>query len=472
MYTTKTAKQGVGWKGAVTVLVAFALLMSSVMLLNVPIALALFSAWFAMFLLGKLFGFSYQDLYQSLVDGITRGLDGILIIVAVGGITGSWMAGGIVPTVIYYGLETINPSMFLPVAFLSCAITSLITGTSFGSVATVGVAMLGVGHGFDISMPIVAGAVISGAYVGDAVSPLSDTTVLTSSLCETSLISHVKSMFAVGLPAGVITFGGFIALSLFIHNDGSIGPAQNLAASLQDHFVISPLLLLPLAITIILLALKKPALPVMFTGAFLGVLCGWLAQGMSFVDAFNSLYAGNTAAYDDAALGTMLNRGGMQSVLPVVLIIVFALGVGGLMKALGIIDLVASLLSRFVTGGGTLATSTILCGFFGVLFGGASMVGLFTASSMTKPLYEKYGYARNVLSRNCEAGGTLGCPMVPWSSNGVFMATTTGVSTLSYLPYMWYHFLFIACAILSCATGVAAWKLTNPKTTGVLDGKV
>jgi len=440
------------------ILAAFVGVMSTVLIYKIPVPLALFCTWFTVFFIGKLTGFSYRSLQDGLIYGILRGMEGVLIIITVGAIIGSWLAGGIVPTVIYYGLSAINPSLFLPIAFFVCAITSLVTGTSFGSVGTVGIAMMGIGHGFDLPLPIVAGAVISGAYVGDAISPLSDTTVLASSLCEVDLIDHVKSMAWVGVPSGILAFAAFAIVGA----DGTTDPqsmslTEELIAQLNESFVISPLLLLPLLVTIMLLAMKKPAMPVIFIGACLGVLCAWLVQGNTFIYAFQSLYFGNQGSYGGDSLEKILNRGGISSMLPVVVIVIFALGLGGLMEKLGVLDAVANKLSRLAKGAGSLSAITILCGFFGTVFGGAAYVSLFTASSMTKKIYDKISIARTVLSRNCEAGGTLSCPMVPWTSGAMFMSTTTGVGTLSYFPFMWYHFVFIGFSILAGVTGFAIW---------------
>lgn len=445
-----------------TILAAFIGIMSTVLIFKVPVPLALFCTWFTVFLLGKLIGFSYYSLQDGLIKGILRGMEGVLIIITVGAIIGSWLAGGIVPTVIYYGLNAINPTLFLPIAFFVCAITSLVTGTSFGSVGTVGIAMMGIGHGFDLPLPIVAGAVISGAYVGDAISPLSDTTVLASSLCEVNLINHVKSMAWVGIPSGIVAFAAFALVGANYTTDSqSMYLTEELIAQLSESFVISPLLLLPLVVTIILLAMKKPAMPVIFVGACLGVLCAWLVQGNTFIYSFESLYFGNSGTYGAANLEKILNRGGISSMLPVVVIVIFALGLGGLMEKLGVLDAVANRLSKLAKGAGSLSAITILCGFFGTVFGGAAYVSLFTASSMTKKIYDKFSIDRTVLSRNCEAGGTLSCPMVPWTSGAMFMSTTTGVGTLSYLPFMWYHFIFIAFSILAGVTGYAVWNQTK-----------
>lgn len=441
------------------IFLAFCLLMSSVLLLKVPVALALFAAWFLLMLCGWILKVPYPSLQAGLMKGIMRGMEGVLIITCVGAVVGSWIAGGIVPTVIYYGLSLVHPGTFLPIAFLACALTSLVTGTSFASVGTVGVAMMGVGAGFEIPLPYVAGAVISGAYVGDAISPLSDTTILSSSLCDVSLIDHVRSMAWVGLPAGVLVLGGFYLLGMdSAASSQAMQSAQVMLSDLDALFVISPMLLLPLLITLGLLMARKPAIPVIAIGAFLGVLCAWWVQGATPLEAAMSLYQGYSQTLEGSTIGGILSRGGIQSMLPVVVIVIFALGLGGLMESLGVIRSVGNRLSRMVKGDVSLTLITVTCGFFGSVFGGAAYVSLFTASAMTRNLYEQQDIERRVLSRNCEAGGTLSCPMIPWTSGAVFMAATTGVATLDYLPYLFYHFAFMAGCLISAMTGLAFWK--------------
>ncbi|MCM2129354.1 Na+/H+ antiporter NhaC [Larsenimonas rhizosphaerae] len=446
------------------ILASFAVIMSTVLVLKIPVALALFAAWFAMFAIGKGLGHAYDSLQQGALDGIRSGLEGVLIIVTVGALIGGWIAGGIVPSVIYYGVSLIDPAWFLPAAFLICGLTGLVTGTSFGAVGTIGIAMMGIGHGFELPLPVVAGAVISGAYVGDKLSPLSDTTVLTASICEVPLIEHVRSMLYTGVPCVTLATVGFaIAGNHFSSTEYDMQQADAVMAQLDAHFSISVWLLLPILATLLLLALRKPALPVIAIGAVLGVACAWLVQDSTPLEAVTALYAGNQGDYGDGYLASILNRGGMASMLPVIAIVIFALGLGGLMERLGVLETIADALTRMVhRSTGRLTLATIACGFFGTIFGGAAYVAIFTAASMTRNIYDRLGLQRTVLSRNVEAGGTLSTPMIPWTSGAVFMATTTGVATIDYLPFLWYHWLVMVFSLLYGFTGFAMWK--RPQT--------
>lgn len=428
------------------VIIAFIIGMTQWM--DLPIHLALTAAWFATLGLGKWLGQRYEHMQRGLLTGISQGMEAILVLIAVGALIGSWMAGGIVPTIIYYGLSVMNPQIFLFAAFFICAITSIATGTSFGTIGTAGIAMMGIGEGFGLPAPLVAGAAISGAYVGDKLSPLSDTTVMTASLCRVNLVEHIKSMLTISIPAIVIAAIMFLTAGFLVGHSGSTARATEVMSVIELYFAISPLMLLPALLVVILLVMKQPAVPVIFFGALLGVVWAVLFQNNDVSQATAALYSGSHIASDDPVITVLLNRGGMESMLTNILLIILALGIGGLMEATGVLATIASTLQRWASNVTKLGLSTLLAGILGNLLGGAAYVSLITASTVTGKNYDEMGVDRRVLSRNAESGGTVVTPMVPWSDGGVFMATTLGVSTAAYLPFLWYHLLVLAIAVL------------------------
>ncbi|WP_240549095.1 Na+/H+ antiporter NhaC [Billgrantia antri] len=445
------------------VMVGFiAIMFVSINVLGLPIQLALFASWFLVMALGVRLKISYESMQSGLINGIHNGMEAVLVLTTVGALIGTWIAGGIVPSIIYYGLSVMNPQIFLFAAFIICALTSLSTGTSFGTAGTAGVAMMGIGHSFGIPLPLVAGAVISGAYVGDKMSPLSDTTVMTASLCKVNLIDHIRSMSLVSAPAILIASVLFIVVGFF-YISGSVDTSRTTIAmqALESHFTISLWLLLPAVIVIGLLTRRFPAIPVITFGAVLGSICAWMAQGVSPVEAIRIAYVGNAMQSNVEFLNTLLNRGGIESMLGVVALILFALGLGGLMERVGILKAISNGFLRWANNPGRLTISTMLGGFFGNFFGGAAYVSLITASTITEKNYDDQGVDRRVLSRNAEAGGTITTPMVPWTDGGVFMATTLGVSTLGYLPFLWYHMLVIAISIFYGYANIAIWRTTE-----------
>ena len=430
--------------------------------LNLPIQLALFTSWFLVIGLGKYIGHTYAQMQEGITKGINNGMDALLVMLTVGALIGSWIAGGIVPSIIYFGLSIMDPNIFLFAAFIICALTSLATGTSFGTAGTAGVAMMGIGHGFGIPLPLVAGAVISGAYVGDKMSPLSDTTVMTASLAGVDLMDHIKSMMFVSAPAAIIASTLFLVVG-FLYVDGSADVSRvNLAmTALDTHFNIEWYLLLPAVAVIGLLTLRMPSVPVITFGAVMGIICAWQFQGIELVDAIRTSYFGNAMHSDVEFLNTLLNRGGINSMLGVVALVIFALGLGGLMDQIGILQTISNSFMKWADTPVRLTISTLLCGFFGNFFGGAAYVSLITASTMTEKNYDKLGIDRRVLSRNAEAGGTVTTPMVPWSDGGVFMASTLGIATMSYLPFLWYPILVLAVSVVLPYLGFGIWPAVS-----------
>lgn len=430
---------------------------------DIPIQLALLTTWFLIIAVGLKIGYNYREMQRGLLDGIYDGLEAVLILIVVGALIGTWIAGGIVPSIIYYGLSIISPSVFLLTAFIICSITSITTGTSFGSAGTAGIAMMGIGASFGFPLPLVAGAVISGCYVGDKLSPLSDTTVMTASLSKVDLIEHIKSMLTVSFPAWIIAGIAFTITGIFYRGDGDLTTVTSTMASLEDYFNIGWYMVIPAVIVVVLLALRMPSIPVILFGALLGSIWASLFQGHAFLDAFNILYAGTAIDSGVEFIDNLLNRGGIVFMLDVIALIIFALGIGGLMEKIGVLQAIGDYLAKWATNAGRLTLSTMFGGFFGNFFGGAAYVSLITASKITEENYDRLKVDRRVLSRNTEAGGTITTPMVPWSDGGVFMAASLGVATLSYLPFLWFHFLVIIISLFYGFTNKFIWTVEEKK---------
>lgn len=428
---------------------------------EISIQLALLTTWFVVLAVGLKIGYRYKEMQDGMLKGITDGLEAVLVLLSVGALIGTWIAGGVVPSLIYYGLSVINPSIFLLAAFLICTITSIATGTSFGSAGTAGIAMMAIGASFGFPLPLVAGAVISGCYVGDKLSPLSDTTVMTASLSKVDLIEHIKSMLTVSFPAWLIAGVLFLVTGFFYKGSGDLSTATSTMAALETHFNISWYMLIPAIIVIALLILRMPSIPVILFGALLGTFWAFFFQGATFLEAFNILYAGNAIESGVPFIDNLLNRGGIVFMLDVIVLIILALSVGGLMERIGILKAIGNYLAKWATNPGKLTITTMLGGVLGNVFG-AAYVSLITASKMTGENYDRMKLDRRVLSRNTEAGGTVTTPMIPWSDGGVFMAAALGVSTLSYLPFLWFNFLVIIISIVYGFTGKFMWRTDEP----------
>ncbi|WP_339231134.1 malate-H+/Na+-lactate antiporter MleN [Bacillus sp. FSL M8-0071] len=442
--------------------VFLALVLSFTVFLDLPIQLALFVSWFIAMLLGIRLGYSYKDLQNAIVHGISNGLEAVLILVSVGALIGTWIAGGVVPTLIYYGLEFIHPSIFLLATLIICSIMSVATGTSWGTVGTAGIAMIAIGEGLGIPLPLVAGAILSGAYFGDKLSPLSDSTVLASSLSKVDVLAHVRAMLYLSIPAYVITAILFTVVG-FMYGGKNIDldKVEFLKSSLQNTFDIHIWMLIPAVLVIVLLAMKKPSMPVIVIGALLGAIWAVVFQGMDIPHAIATAYNGFSIKTDVEFLNGLLNRGGIVGMLDSLVVIIFGLGFGGLLEKLGVLKVIVSTFEKKLTSAGNVTLSTLIVAFLANIFGCAMYVSLILTPKIMEDSYDRLHLDRRVLSRNSEVGGTLTSGMVPWSDNGIYMAGILGVSTFSYLPFMWLSFVAIGLAIIYGYTGKFIWYTKN-----------
>ncbi|MGF1708834.1 Na+/H+ antiporter NhaC [Enterovibrio baiacu] len=422
--------------------------------LNLPIQLALYIGWFLIIGLGIKLGHQYKDLEKAATNGIANGLGAVLILLAVGALVGTWIAGGIVPTIIYYGLKAIHPSIFLAATMIICSLTALATGTSWGAAGTAGIAMMGIGQGLGVPAPVTAGAVLSGCYFGDKLSPLSDSVILASSMSGVEIVEHIKGMLPIALISYIIT--GILFTALGLHYAGNVDMAQvsDVIAAMDKQFVISPMSFIPVAIVLVLLALRLPSFPVISLGSVLGIVWAIVVQDMNPLAAINTAWAPFQIESGVSFIDAILNRGGMESMLGSVAVIVFGLGFGGLLDKVGVLETIAKIFERKVNSAGSLATSTIGTAFLGNVFGSAMYVSLILTPKICAKNYDRIGYHRKNLSRNAEFGGTLTSGMVPWSDNGIYMASILGVATLSYAPFMWLSFV---CIIVTIVTSYLGW---------------
>ncbi|CAN2250577.1 malate-H+/Na+-lactate antiporter MleN [Bacillus vallismortis] len=439
-----------------------ALVMSFTVFLDLPIQLALFISWFIAMILGIRLGYSYKDMQNAILYGISNGLEAVLILVSVGALIGTWIAGGIVPTLIYYGLEFIHPSIFLLATLIICSIMSVATGTSWGTVGTAGIAMIAIGEGLGLPLPLVAGAILSGAYFGDKLSPLSDSTVLASSLSKVDVLDHVRAMLFLSVPAYVITAILF-TITGFMYGGKNIDldKVEFLKSSLQNTFDIHIWMLIPAIVVIVLLAMKKPSMPVIVIGALLGAIWAVVFQGMNPADAVATAYNGFSIKTDVEFLNGLLNRGGIVGMLGSLVVIIFGLGFGGLLEKLGVLKVIVSMFEKKLTSPGNVTVSTLIVAFLANIFGCAMYVSLILTPKIMENSYDRLNLDRRVLSRNSEVGGTLTSGMVPWSDNGIYMAGILGVSTFAYLPFMWLSFVAIGLAIIYGYTGKFIWYTKN-----------
>ncbi|WP_108651027.1 Na+/H+ antiporter NhaC [Dongshaea marina] len=436
--------------------------------LNLPIQLALYLGWFVVIILGVKLGHAYKNLEKAAIGGIANGLGAVLILLAVGALVGTWIVGGIVPTIIFYGLQVIHPGVFLPATMVICSVTALATGTSWGAAGTAGIAMMGIGQGMGIPAPLTAGAVLSGCYFGDKMSPLSDSVILASTMAGVEIVEHIKGMLPIALISYLITAVLFTVTGLTYVANVDLSQVRAVAEAMQQQFVISPLSFLPVIAVLGLLAMGMPSFPVISFGSLLGIIWAILMQHMDPIAALRAAWAPATIHSGVGFIDSILNRGGIESMLGSVAVIVFGLGFGGLLDKVGVLQTLAGLFEKRVKSPTSLSISTLGTAFLSNLFGSAMYVSLILTPKICAKNYDRLGYARKNLSRNAEFGGTLTSGMVPWSDNGIYMASILGVATLAYAPYMWLSFVCIAVTIITSSLGIFVDRVppADSKTQG------
>ena len=433
----------------------------------------LFAAGFTVVLSMVLYKTSWKVFEESILDNITSVGTSIVILLLIGAVSGSWMISGVVPTMIYYGMKVIFPEIFL---FACCIITALIavmTGSSWTTIATIGVALVGIGTAQGYEPGWIAGAIISGAYFGDKISPLSDTTVLASSSAGTPLFTHIRFMMVTTVPSFAITLIIFLVVSL-LHDEPSTAMVADFSSDLKNSFNISPWLLLVPVLTGVLIARKVSAIATLFIAAVIaGVAailfqphvigfiadpsCAGSGRGLSFVEGFKGLsimyYGATSVDTGNEALNSLVSTRGMTGMLSTVFLIITASCFGGTLVGSGMLQSLTDALVRFVHKRVSMVASTVGTGIFANMITGDQYLSILLTSSLYKKLYEERGYKSKLLSRSVEDSATVTSVLVPWNSCGMTQATVLKVATLEYLPYCFFNLLSPLMSIFIAAIG-------------------
>jgi len=415
----------------------------------------------------------WKDFEEGILDNIRAVGTSILILLLIGAVAGSWMVSGVVPTMIYYGMKVIFPEIFLFATCGICALISIMTGSSWTTIATVGVALVGIGTAQGYDPGWTAGAIISGAYFGDKVSPLSDTTVLASSSAGTPLFTHIRYMMVTTVPSFVIAMIVFLVVSL-CHDVPSAVETLDFTHDLTSTFNISACLLLVPVFTGILIVRKVPAMLTLFVAALVAGLfavffqphiVGSVASGLSpdpsqplsFLDGFKGIfisYYGSTAIdTGNAALNDLVATRGMSGMMNTIFLIISAVAFGGALVGSGMIQSLTEMLTRFIRRRVTMVSATVSTGIFANMITGDQYLSIILTSSLYKKLYKERGYESRLLSRSVEDSATVVSVLIPWNSCGMTQATVLKVSTMTYLPYCLFNLLSPIMSILIAAIG-------------------
>lgn len=421
---------------------------------------AIFAAVFAITVLK----YSWVELEEGVVDVIKMSAGAIIILMIIGMVVGTWIASGIVPTMIYYGLKILSPGIFLVATLLICSIVSLATGSSWTTAATVGIALMGVGAGLGISTPMIGGAIISGAYFGDKMSPLSDTTNLAPAVAGADLFDHIKHMIYTTGPSYIIALIVFGILGLQATGNVDKSAINETLAAMDATFNINPLLLLIPVIVIAAVIMKVPAIPGLFGGAVLGAVAMFLFQdGYNVLDAINVMHYGNEFETGVGMLNDLLNRGGMDGMMWTVSLILCALTFGGIMERTGMLRTLANSILSLLKGRGGLVLSTVLTAIFMNIIAGDQYLAIVVPGRMYKESYDEMGLHPKNLSRALEDSATLTSPLVPWNTCGAYMIATLGLAWFTYIPFCIINILNPIISVIYGYTGFSMHKKEDAK---------
>ncbi len=443
------------------VVVAIAIIMLGILVVKCNNAITLLTDGVVMCALAVLFGVKYDDIQADIKATISSMIIAILILISVGIMVGTWMISGTVPFMIYYGMKILEPGLFLPIVCILCTVMSSMAGTSWGTVATVGVACMGVAAGLNVPPACTAGAVVVGAIFGDKLSPLSDSTVLTSSISDVPLLTGCKhAMLSTG-SAYLVSLAFFVVYGMRFGGDGVVGGENYdlILNTVSGTFNLNPLLLLPPLAVMALIMLKKPTLPTFAAGILVAGVLAIILQGATVSDVARAMYSGYTATSDVPIVDSMLRRGGMSSMLGTVGLLVAAGVFGTPLRTAGIIDILLGVVRNFAKNSRVMVTMVLFLhgGFFCIT--GAYYVSYPVIGSMVKDMFPAYGLDTKNLMRIMLDTGTGLAPLIPWSTTGVYIATTLGVSNMEFAPFASMLWLSIVFSLLIGITGIGLAKL-------------
>ncbi|QMD49271.1 Na+/H+ antiporter NhaC [Citrobacter freundii] len=419
-------------------------------------------------------GYCWEDIINSVVDKLAKAMPVIMILICVGGLIGTWMFSGTIPYMVYWGLKLISPEYILIAAFFLTSVVSVCTGTSWGSAGTVGVALMGVAAGLDVSMAAAAGAVVSGAYFGDKISPLSDSTNFAAIVADTTLFEHIQHLLWTTIPSFLLAA---IVYLIAGHSNmlGEVATPQrvtDIVNALESLYHFNIILILPPVIVLWGAIRKKPVIPLMLSACVLALILGVVMQGLSikqgldaFIDGFNITMFPQGSEGIIADVPRLLNRGGMFSMMSTILLVFCAFSFAGALTLTGALNIIINRLLTVIHSVGQLIAATI--GTTLLVTGATSdgKLALLVPAELFKDAYRRMGLDTKNLSRTIEDAGTVIEPLLPWTAAGVYMATTLGVSTLDLLPWAIQCYSAIFFALIYGFTGIGIAKVPSVAET-------
>lgn len=426
----------------------------------------------AMAVVGLFHGHSLAQVQEYFLEGCRGAVMPALILMTVGAVIGSWMVSGIVPTIIYYGLGILTPKSFLVAGFIMCCLISFFTGSSYTAISTIGIALLGIGLGLGTDPAITAGAIISGSLFGDKLSPFSDSTNMAAAAAGCDVFAHVGSMLYTTVPATIIS--GILYFILGLKTSGNAldtAAIEAIRTTMAANFKITPILLIIPIITIIMTIKKVPPIAALVISALSAVIFAFIFQGgfYDFKTIMSTMGGGFSISTDLADVNKLLSRGGMQGMASPVILTFLALGMGSILKHIGVLDALLGRLATIVNNSRSLVITTLAACLLTTMVCASQYVAILLPGQVMQPAYTRLKIKKTVLSRTLEDGGTIFCFLLPWTTSGVYVPSVIGVPVLSYVPYAFFCLLCPILCIIYALTGFAIWKDTEATEEAVTE---
>lgn len=435
--------------------IAIAIILIGVLLLSYDIHIVLLVAMAFVCLASATLGYRFDDLVECMKKPLGQSMSAMIIFIFIGIIIAAWIFSGTVPALIYYGLQYLTPKYFLPLGLLLCSIVSMSIGTSWGTLGTMGLAMMGIGAGMGIPAPLTAGMVISGSFFGDKMSPMSDTTNLAPASAGTTLYKHISAMWKTTVPAYLITLVLYTVIG-FRYQAGSVDQAAiaQFSETLSQHFVIHPIVLLPMIVLLLLNLLHFPAIPGMALGSLLAVILACIVQGTPLKDVVLGLNYGYTEATGVELVDTLLLRGGIQGMMYTFSLACIAISFGGVMEQVGYLHKLISVVVSRVKSDRLMVPLVIASTTLGTATMGEVYLSIVVNGNLYRQAFRERGLRLEMLSRLLEEGGTLTQVFIPWSTSGVFITATLGVATAEYWKYALLNYINPLLSIVLALFGI------------------
>ncbi len=451
------------WLALIPIAVTVILLGYSVFVLDAQPHFSLFLGGATAGLCAYLYGFSWITIREGFKNAIARTIPSLIILLIIGMLVGVWIASGIVPAIMYVGLKLLVPQWFLPLILLLCSVMALLTGSSWATIGTIGVAAIGIGEAFGIPPAMTAGAVVSGSFFGDKMSPMSDSTNLTPSVLGVNLFSHIKNMLYTTLPSLMISLVAFTIIGFTVSGNANASEVSIYTEYIQQHFNITAWLLIP-PLAVILLVIKKiPAIPSLIVGVLLGGAAYLLLQGGRLDELSDIINTGVKMKTVNAEMDMLFSRGGLESMYSVVILAFVSLALGGIMNSTGMLHSIVLKMSGLLKTVGNMTATVIATSVFINVITANQYLAIILPGQMFEESYRKHKLKLKNLTSALEAGGTLTAPLIPWNSNGLFVSLTLGVPVVQYAPYAILCWLTLIIVIAFAYLNIKMERLISPQ---------